>query len=37
MIKAFSASIAAGFSAAALTVLTGYAPQVEASGPRALD
>jgi hypothetical protein len=36
MIKAFSAIIAAGFIAAALTVLPGFAPQVEASVPQAL-
>ena len=36
MIKAFSAIAAAGFIAAALTVLPGFAPQVEASEPQAL-
>src|SRR5437879_13205290 len=36
MIKAFSAIIAAAFIAAALTVLPGFAPQVEASVPEAL-
>ena len=36
MIKAFSAIFAAGFIAAALTVLPGFAPQVEASVPQAL-
>jgi hypothetical protein len=36
MIKAFSAIAAAGFIAAALTVLPGFAPQVEASVPQAL-
>ena len=36
MIKAFSAIIAAAFVAAALTVLPGFAPQVEASVPQAL-
>jgi len=36
MIKAFSAIIAAAFIAAALTVLPGFAPQVEASVPQAL-
>ena len=36
MIKAFSAIVAAGFIAAALTVLPGFAPQVEASVPQAL-
>ena len=36
MIKAFSAIAAAGFVAAALTVLPGFAPQVEASVPQAL-
>ena len=35
MIKAFSAIAAAGFIAAALTVLPGFAPQVEASVPQA--
>jgi hypothetical protein len=36
MIKAFSAVAAAAFIAAALTVLPGFAPQVEASVPQAL-
>jgi len=36
MIKAFSAIIAAALVAAALTVLPGFAPQVEASVPQAL-
>ena len=36
MIKAFSAIIAAAFIAAALTILPGFAPQVEASVPQAL-
>jgi hypothetical protein len=36
MIKAFSAIAAAGFIAAAMTVLPGFAPQVEASVPQAL-
>jgi hypothetical protein len=36
MIKAISAVAAAGFIAAALTVLPGFAPQVEASVPQAL-
>ena len=36
MIKAFSAIAAAGFIAAALTVLPGFAPQVEASVPQPL-
>ena len=36
MIKAFSAITAAAFIAAALTVLPGFAPQVEASVPQAL-
>jgi len=36
MIKAFSAIAAAAFIAAALTVLPGFAPQVEASVPQAL-
>ena len=36
MIKAFSAIAAAGFIAAALTVLPGFAPQVEASVPQVL-
>src|SRR5262245_31433153 len=36
MIKAFSAIAVAGFIAAALTVLPGFAPQVEASVPQAL-
>ena len=36
MIKAFSAIAAAGFIAAALTALPGFAPQVEASVPQAL-
>ena len=36
MIKAISAIAAAGFIAAALTVLPGFAPQVEASVPQAL-
>ena len=36
MIKAFSAVAAAAFIAAALTVLPGFAPQVEASVPVAL-
>ena len=36
MIKAFSAIAAAGFIATALTVLPGFAPQVEASVPQAL-
>jgi len=36
MIKAFSAVAAAAFIAAALTVLPGFAPQVEASTPHAL-
>jgi hypothetical protein len=35
MIKAFSAIAAAAFIAAALTVLPGFAPQVEASVPEA--
>jgi hypothetical protein len=36
MIKALSAVAIAAFIAAALTVLPGFAPQVEASVPRAL-
>ena len=36
MIKAISAIAAAAFIAAALTVLPGFAPQVEASVPQAL-
>ena len=36
MIKALSAIIVAAFIAAALTVLPGFAPQVEASVPQAL-
>jgi hypothetical protein len=36
MIKAFSAVAVAAFIAAALTVLPGFAPQVEASVPVAL-
>ena len=36
MIKAFSAIAVAAFIAAALTVLPGFAPQVEASVPQAL-
>ncbi|HYS44858.1 MAG TPA: hypothetical protein VEM35_00380 [Rhizomicrobium sp.] len=36
MIKAFSAVAIAAFIAAALTVLPGFAPQVEASVPQAL-
>jgi hypothetical protein len=36
MIKAFSAIVAAAFIAAGLTVLPGFAPQVEASVPQAL-
>jgi hypothetical protein len=36
MIKAFSAVAIAAFVAAALTVLPGFAPQVEASVPHAL-
>lgn len=36
MIKAFSAVAVAAFIAAALTVLPGFAPQVEASTPPAL-
>ena len=36
MIKAFTAVAAAAFIAAALTVLPGFAPQVEASVPQAL-
>ncbi|MCA1458556.1 hypothetical protein I6F35_36240 [Bradyrhizobium sp. BRP22] len=36
MIKALSAVAIAAFVAAALTVLPGFAPQVEASVPRAL-
>ena len=36
MIKAFSAIIAAALVAAALTVLPGFAPKVEASVPQAL-
>jgi hypothetical protein len=36
MIKAFSAIAVAAFVAAALTVLPGFAPQVEASTPQAL-
>ena len=36
MIKALSAIIAAAFIAAALTVLPGFAPKVEASVPQAL-
>lgn len=36
MIKALSAIAAAGLVAAALTVLPGFAPQVEASVPRPL-
>ena len=36
MIKAFYAIAAAAFIAAALTVLPGFAPQVEASEPQAL-
>ena len=36
MIKAFSAIAAAAFIAAAMTVLPGFAPQVEASVPQAL-
>ena len=36
MIKALSAVAIAGFFAAALTILPGFAPQVEASVPQAL-
>ncbi|UGY14460.1 hypothetical protein [Bradyrhizobium septentrionale] len=36
MIKAFSAIAVAAFIAAALTILPGFAPQVEASTPRPL-
>ena len=36
MIKALSAIIVAGFIAASLTLLPGFAPQVEASVPQAL-
>jgi len=36
MIKAFSAVAVAAFIAAALTVLPGFAPQVEASTPQPL-
>ena len=36
MIKALSAIVVAAFIAAALTVLPGFAPQVEASVPQAL-
>ena len=36
MIKALSAIAAAAFAAAALTVLPGFAPEVEASVPQAL-
>ena len=36
MIKAISAIAAAAFIAAALTILPGFAPQVEASVPQAL-
>jgi hypothetical protein len=36
MIKAFSAIVIAAFIAAALTVLPGFAPQVEASVPAPL-
>lgn len=36
MIKALSAVAAAAFIAAALTILPGFAPQVEASVPQAL-
>jgi hypothetical protein len=36
MIKAISAIAIAGFMAAALTVLPGFAPQVEASTPQVL-
>ncbi|QIG91922.1 MULTISPECIES: hypothetical protein [unclassified Bradyrhizobium] len=36
MIKAFSAIAVAAFTAAALTVLPGFAPQVEASTPQPL-
>jgi hypothetical protein len=36
MIKAFSATAVAALVAAALTVLPGFAPQVEASVPQAL-
>ena len=36
MIKALSAIAIAAFAAAALTVLPGFAPQVEASVPKAL-
>jgi hypothetical protein len=36
MIKAISAIAVAAFAAAALTVLPGFAPQVEASTPQAL-
>jgi hypothetical protein len=36
MIKAFSAIAVAAFFATALTVLPGFAPQVEASTPQAL-
>lgn len=36
MIKALSAVAAAAFAAAALTVLPGFAPQVEAGVPQAL-
>lgn len=36
MIKALSAIAVAGFIAAALTILPGFAPQVEASTPVAL-
>jgi hypothetical protein len=36
MIKAFSAIVAAAFVAAALSMVPGFAPQVEASVPQAL-
>jgi hypothetical protein len=36
MIKALSAIAVAGFAAAALTILPGFAPQVEASTPHVL-
>jgi len=36
MIKALSAIVVAAFIAAALTILPGFAPQVEASVPQAL-
>jgi len=36
MIKALSAIVAAAFVAAALTILPGFAPQVEAGVPQAL-